>query len=48
VRAFDALGPEERASLRRDLERLWREASLATTGGTRVEAEYLEVLAVVD
>jgi SAM-dependent methyltransferase len=47
VRAFDALGPEERARLRRELERLWHDANLATDGGTRVEAEYVEVLAVV-
>jgi SAM-dependent methyltransferase len=48
VRAFDALGPEERAGLRRELERLWRGANLATGGGTRIEAEYMEVLALVD
>lgn len=47
VRAFDALGPEERAGFRRDLERLWREANLATDGATRVDGEYLEVVAVV-
>jgi SAM-dependent methyltransferase len=46
VRAFEALGPEERAGLRRELERLWREANLATDGGTRIEAEYVEVLAM--
>ena len=48
VRAFEALGPEERASLRRELELLWRHANLATDGGTRVEAVYLEVLAIVN
>ncbi len=48
VRAFEALGPEERAALRRELERLWREANLATDGGTRIEAEYMEVLAIVE
>ena len=47
VRAFDVLGPEERASLRRELEQLWSKANLATDGGTRVEAEYVEVLAIV-
>ena len=48
VRAFEALEPEPRAALRRDLERLWREANLATDGGTRIEAEYVEVSAVVN
>ena len=47
VRAFDALGPEERAAFRRDLEALWRDANLASDQVTRVDAEYLEVLAVV-
>lgn len=47
VRAFDALGPEERAGFRRDLERLWRDANLASDGATRVDGEYLEVAAVV-
>ncbi len=47
VRAFDALGPEERAGLRRELEQLWRNSNLAADGGTRVEAEYVEVLAIV-
>jgi ubiquinone/menaquinone biosynthesis C-methylase UbiE len=47
VRAFEALGPEERVGLRRDLERLWDEGNLATDGGTRVAAEYVEVVAVV-
>ena len=48
VRAFEALGPEERAALRRELERLWREANLATDGGTRIEAEYMEVVAILE
>jgi SAM-dependent methyltransferase len=47
VRAFDALEPEERAALRGELERLWREHNRATDGATRVEAEYVEVKAVV-
>lgn len=47
VRAFEALGPEERAALRRELERLWREGNTATDGGTRIEAEYAEVIATV-
>jgi SAM-dependent methyltransferase len=48
VRAFEALEPEARAVLRRELERLWREANLATDGGTRIEAEYMEVVAIVE
>jgi SAM-dependent methyltransferase len=47
VRAFEALEPEPRAALRCDLERLWREANQATDGGTRIDAEYVEVLAIV-
>jgi len=48
VRAFEALGPEERAALRLELERLWSAANLATDGGTMVDAEYVEVLAIVE
>jgi hypothetical protein len=32
--------------LRRDLETLWAQHNRATDGTTRVEAEYLEVVAV--
>lgn len=47
LRVFAALDDEQRAALRRDLEFLWSEHNLATDGSTRVESEYLEVLAVV-
>jgi SAM-dependent methyltransferase len=46
LRAFAALPDEGRESLRQDLERLWREHNRATDGTTRVESEYLEVVAV--
>ncbi len=45
-RAFAALDDNGQAALRRDLERLWAEHNRATDGSTRVEAEYLEVVAV--
>ncbi len=44
-RAFDALGVDEQAALRNDLERLWAEHNQATDGTTNVPAEYLEVVA---
>lgn len=46
-RAFEALAadPAEQAVLRAGLERLWSGHNTATDGTTRVEAEYLEVLA---
>lgn len=47
LRAFAALDEENRTRLRLDLERLWREHNRATDGTTRVESEYLEVVAVV-
>ena len=47
VRAFDALGPDERAALRLELERLWSDANQLEDGGTRVEAEFLEAVATV-
>jgi SAM-dependent methyltransferase len=47
VRAFEALGPEERAALRLELEQLWSEANQLEDGGTRVEAEFVEVVATV-
>jgi SAM-dependent methyltransferase len=46
--AFAALEDEQRASLRRDLETLWIDHNRATDGTTCVQAEYLEVLAVVN
>jgi SAM-dependent methyltransferase len=45
-RAFEALKPEGQAALRGELERLWSENNRATDGATRVESEYLEVLAI--
>jgi SAM-dependent methyltransferase len=45
-RAFAALDADQQAALRRDLERLWSENNQAADGATRVEAEYLEVIAV--
>jgi SAM-dependent methyltransferase len=46
-RAFEALAadPDKQAALRSDLERLWSEHNKATDGTTRVDSEYLEVLA---
>ena len=44
-RAFDALGFDEQAALRNDLERLWSEHNQATDGTTNVAGEYLEVVA---
>jgi ubiquinone/menaquinone biosynthesis C-methylase UbiE len=41
--AFAALDTKGQAALRRDLEDLWARNNTATDGGTRVEAEYLEV-----
>lgn len=45
-RAFAALDGDGQARLRDDLERLWSEHNQATDGTTKVEAEYLEVVAV--
>jgi len=47
LRAFAALDEDKRDGLRRDLEKLWSEHNRATDGTTRVESEYLEVVAVV-
>jgi 2-polyprenyl-3-methyl-5-hydroxy-6-metoxy-1,4-benzoquinol methylase len=47
LRAFAALDAERQEALRRDLEQLWTEHNRATDGTTRVESEYLEVIAVV-
>lgn len=44
-KAFDALDESGQAALRSDLERLWTDNNLATDGTSRIEAEYLEVLA---
>lgn len=47
LRAFATLEESGRAGLQRDLEALWTEQNRATDGTTRVQAEYLEVIAVV-
>jgi SAM-dependent methyltransferase len=44
-RAFDALDTNGQAALRNDLERLWAENNQATDNTTRVDGEYLEVMA---
>jgi SAM-dependent methyltransferase len=44
--AFAALDSEGQAALRRDLKQLWTEYNRADDGTTRVESEYLEVIAV--
>jgi hypothetical protein len=46
LHAFDALDPAGRESLRRALATLWAEHNRATDGTTRVESEFLEVVAV--
>ena len=48
LRAFAALDETNRGALRRDLERLWTDHNRATDGTTRVQSEYLEVIAVVN
>jgi len=45
-KAFAALDENGQAALRRNLEQVWTENNLATDGTTRIEAEYLEVIAV--
>ena len=45
-RAFAALDSDKQAALRSDLERLWSEHNNAGDGGPRIEAEYLEVVAI--
>ena len=47
LRAFGALDEAGREGLRQDLERLWADHNRAGDGATRVESEYLEVVAVV-
>lgn len=45
-RAFAALDVEKQAALRSDLEQLWAKHNQATDGGTFIEGEYLEVVAI--
>ena len=47
LRAFATLDEANRDGLRRDLETLWADHNRANDGTTRVQSEYLEVLAVV-
>jgi hypothetical protein len=47
LRAFAALAEDARDNLRLDLETLWTEHNRASDGTTRVQSEYLEVMAVV-
>jgi SAM-dependent methyltransferase len=47
LRAFAALDEDKRDGLRRDLETLWAENNRANDGTTRVQSEFLEVIAVV-
>jgi hypothetical protein len=44
--AFSKLEPEKQAEYAAGLERLWREHNWATGHRTRVESEYLQVIAV--
>jgi ubiquinone/menaquinone biosynthesis C-methylase UbiE len=46
-RAFEALDEIGQQHLRRDLEKAWKENNNATDGTSRVEGEYLEVIATV-
>jgi hypothetical protein len=48
LRAFAALDENGRNALQHDLEKLWSDNNRATDGTTRVESEYLEVVAVVE
>lgn len=47
-RAFEALAdvPAKQAALRADLEKLWANQNRASSGATRVESEYLEMVAL--
>lgn len=47
VRAYASLDEKAQRAFQADLEVLWQENNRATDGTTRVEAEYLEVVAVV-
>jgi len=44
-KAFAALDESGQAALRRDLEQLWTDHNKASGAATRVESEYLEVIA---
>ena len=46
LRAFASLDESNKAALRHDLETLWSEHNRADDGTTRVQSEYLEVVAV--
>jgi SAM-dependent methyltransferase len=45
-KAFGALDEQKQAALRNDLEQLWAAHNQATDGTTKLEAEYLEIVAV--
>jgi SAM-dependent methyltransferase len=45
-RAFAALDPDGQAGLRSDLEQLWAEHNKSSEGGTEVDSEFLEVVAI--
>lgn len=45
-RAFAALDPARQEALHDDLERLWSDHNTSLNGGTEIDAEYLEVIAV--
>jgi SAM-dependent methyltransferase len=47
LKAFAGLDEAGRDGLRRDLEQLWTDHNRANDGTTRVESEYLEVIAIV-
>jgi SAM-dependent methyltransferase len=46
VRTFAALEPDDRVAFTRELEALWTTHNVATDGTTRVDTDYLEVLAI--
>jgi len=48
LRAFGALDATSSLRLQRDLETLWRDNNRANDGTTRVQSEYLEVVAIVE
>jgi len=45
-RAFAALDADKQTALRSDLEQLWSEHNKASNGGTEIDAEYLEIVAI--
>jgi len=47
LRAMASLSAASRAALRAELEALWEDHNRATDGTTRVQSEYLEIVAVV-